>query len=38
VALLQDGEIVAVGTHSELLATVPAYRAVLSQEAEVSHR
>ncbi|HZN16948.1 MAG TPA: ABC transporter ATP-binding protein [Micromonosporaceae bacterium] len=34
VALLQDGEIVAVGTHSELLATVPAYRAALSQEAE----
>jgi ATP-binding cassette, subfamily B, bacterial len=30
VALLQDGTITAVGTHSELLATVPAYRAVLS--------
>jgi ATP-binding cassette subfamily B protein len=30
VALLDDGRIVAVGTHSELLATVPAYRAVLS--------
>ncbi|MCI4062609.1 ABC transporter ATP-binding protein/permease [Micromonospora sp. R77] len=30
VALLQDGRIVAVGTHSELLAGVPAYRAVLS--------
>ena len=30
VALLSDGEIVAVGTHSELLATVPEYRAVLS--------
>jgi ATP-binding cassette subfamily B protein len=34
VALLSDGEIVAVGTHSELLATVPAYRAVLSAEAD----
>jgi len=32
VALLSDGEIVAVGTHSELLATVPEYRAVLSAE------
>ncbi|MBM0227176.1 ABC transporter [Micromonospora sicca] len=30
VALLDNGRIVAVGTHSELLATVPAYRAVLS--------
>ncbi|NJC81225.1 ABC transporter ATP-binding protein [Planosporangium mesophilum] len=30
VALLYDGEITAVGTHSELLATVPEYRAVLS--------
>jgi len=35
VALLQDGELVAVGTHSELLATVPEYRAVLSQDAQV---
>jgi ATP-binding cassette subfamily B protein len=34
VALLSDGEIVAVGTHSELLATVPEYRAVLSASAE----
>jgi len=34
VALLQDGEIAAVGTHSELLATVPAYRAVLSAAAD----
>ena len=34
VALLQDGRITHVGTHSELLATVPAYRAVLSAEAE----
>jgi ATP-binding cassette subfamily B protein len=33
VALLEDGGIVAVGTHSELLSTVPAYRAVLSAEA-----
>ena len=32
VALLQDGVITAVGTHSELLATVPAYRDVLSAE------
>ncbi|HEY2796223.1 MAG TPA: hypothetical protein VGJ28_27905, partial [Micromonosporaceae bacterium] len=34
VALLQDGVITHVGTHSELLTTVPAYRAVLSAEAE----
>jgi ATP-binding cassette subfamily B protein len=33
VAFLSDGEIVAVGTHSKLLATVPEYRAVLSAEA-----
>ena len=33
VALLADGVIVASGTHSELLATVPAYRAVLSEAA-----
>ena len=32
VALLQDGTITHVGTHSELLATVPAYRALLSAE------
>jgi ATP-binding cassette subfamily B protein len=32
VALLQDGVIAAVGTHSHLLATVPAYRAVLSAD------
>lgn len=30
VALLADGRIAAVGTHSELLATVPAYRDLLS--------
>jgi ATP-binding cassette subfamily B protein len=34
VALLSDGVITHVGRHSELLATVPAYRAVLSAEAE----
>ncbi|HEY3008176.1 MAG TPA: ABC transporter ATP-binding protein [Micromonosporaceae bacterium] len=34
VALLADGRIVATGTHSELLDTVPAYRAVLSAAAE----
>ena len=38
VALLQDGTIVATGTHAELLDSVPAYRAVLSQEAEVTAR
>jgi len=32
VALLEDGVITHVGTHSELMATVPAYRAVLSAE------
>ncbi|MBT8227992.1 MAG: ABC transporter ATP-binding protein [Dactylosporangium sp.] len=30
VALLMDGTITAVGTHSHLMATIPAYRAVLS--------
>ena len=34
VALLDGGTIVAVGTHTELLAAYPAYRAILSQEAE----
>jgi ATP-binding cassette subfamily B protein len=34
VALLRDGEIAAIGTHSELLATVPEYRAVLSAASE----
>lgn len=38
VALLRDGAVAAVGTHSELMASEPAYRAVLSQEAEVSVR
>ncbi len=34
VALLQDGVLVAVGTHSELLGRVPAYRAVLSEASD----
>jgi len=34
VALLERGSITAVGTHSELMASTPAYRAVLSQHAE----
>jgi ATP-binding cassette subfamily B protein len=34
VALLDDGRIAAVGTHSELLDAVPAYRMLLSQSAE----
>jgi ATP-binding cassette subfamily B protein len=34
VALLADGRISAVGRHSELLETVPAYRAVLAQTTE----
>jgi ATP-binding cassette subfamily B protein len=34
VALLENGTISAVGTHSELMQTVPSYRAVLSQHAE----
>lgn len=33
-ALLEDGRLVAVGTHHELLETEPRYRAVLSEEAE----
>jgi ATP-binding cassette subfamily B protein len=36
VAFLADGRIVATGTHSDLLERVPAYRAVLAQEAEPS--
>jgi ATP-binding cassette, subfamily B, bacterial len=35
VALLQDGRITAVGTHSELLAAVPAYRELLSHSSEL---
>ena len=34
VAFLDGGTIAAVGTHSELLESVPAYRAVLAQEAD----
>jgi ATP-binding cassette, subfamily B, bacterial len=34
VALLEHGTITAVGTHSELMESTPAYRAVLSQHAE----
>ncbi len=34
VALLQDGTITHVGRHSELLATVPAYRELLAADAE----
>jgi ATP-binding cassette subfamily B protein len=37
VALLQDGTITHVGTHSELLATVPAYRTLLAAEEEEVH-
>ena len=33
-ALLDEGRIVATGTHSELLATEPRYRAILSQESD----
>ena len=36
VALLQEGRITAVGTHSELLADVPAYRDLLAQDSELS--
>ena len=36
VALLADGRITAVGTHSELLATEPSYRLVLSAAADES--
>ena len=34
VALLEDGTITAVGTHHDLLAAYPSYRAILSQESE----
>ncbi|MGY1750971.1 ABC transporter ATP-binding protein [Modestobacter sp. SYSU DS0511] len=36
VALLEDGRITAVGPHSELLATVPAYRELLSSAPELA--
>jgi ATP-binding cassette, subfamily B, bacterial len=35
VALLEHGRITAVGTHSELLAAVPAYRTLLAQKSEL---
>jgi ATP-binding cassette subfamily B protein len=35
VALLARGTLVAVGTHSELLATVPEYRDLLAQESDL---
>jgi ATP-binding cassette subfamily B protein len=38
VALLEDGIITAVGTHHDLLETVPAYRAILSQESDLTGR
>ncbi len=36
VALLTDGRISAIGTHSELLASVPAYRDLLASESELA--
>jgi ATP-binding cassette subfamily B protein len=36
VALLQDGRIAAVGTHSRLLAEVPGYRDLLAQDSELA--
>ena len=36
VALLQEGRITAMGTHSELLAEVPAYRDLLAQDSELA--
>jgi ATP-binding cassette, subfamily B, bacterial len=36
VALLEDGRISVVGTHSELLAEVPAYRDLLAQDSELA--
>jgi ATP-binding cassette subfamily B protein len=38
VAMLAGGRVVAVGRHSELLATVPAYRALLAAEGGNHHR
>ena len=37
VALLENGTITHVGTHAELLATVPAYRTLLAAEEEEVH-
>jgi len=34
VALIEDGRITALGTHHDLMETVPAYRAILSQHAD----
>ncbi len=36
VALLVDGRIVAVGTHSHLMATVPAYQDLLASRSDVT--
>jgi ATP-binding cassette subfamily B protein len=36
VALLDGGRLAAVGTHAELLATVPAYRDLLAQESDLA--
>ena len=36
VALLEDGRITAVGRHTDLLAEVPAYRALLSSESQLT--
>ena len=36
VALLDGGTLAAVGTHSELLAAVPAYRDLLAQESDLA--
>jgi ATP-binding cassette subfamily B protein len=36
VALLADGRIAAVGTHHELLETMPAYRELLAQSSELA--
>ena len=35
VAFVEDGRVVATGTHADLLARVPAYRAVVVRESEV---
>ena len=36
VALLKDGTLAAVGRHSELLATVPAYRELLASDSDLA--